>query len=127
MGEVHPLVVESFDIHGEWPILAAELDLEIILDLIPGRHEVLATSPFPAVLEDIAVIVDMSVPAGEVAQTINRVGGPLLKIAEQSVKRISVERGFDGEYLHLLLDDLSHALARTMKDAVGRIHIARIV
>jgi len=79
MGEVHPLVVEGFDIRNEWPVLAAELDLEIILSLIPDRHAVRAASPFPAVLEDIAVIVDISVPAGKVAQTISTAGGPLLK------------------------------------------------
>ena len=82
LGEVHPLVIEAFDIRGEWPVLAAELDLELILNLIPERHAILSTSPFPAVLEDIAVIVDMSVPAGGVAQTIKQAGGALLQKAE---------------------------------------------
>jgi phenylalanyl-tRNA synthetase beta chain len=82
LGELHPLVVEGFDIDGHWPVIAAELDLEVILPLIPDEIQVDAISPYPAVLEDIALIIDRDVPAAEVLDAIHRAGGFLLQKAE---------------------------------------------
>ncbi|MGD2049560.1 MAG: phenylalanine--tRNA ligase subunit beta [Chloroflexota bacterium] len=82
LGELHPLVAEGFDIDGDWPVIAAELDLEVILPLIPDEIQVKAVSAYPAVLEDIALIVDRSIPAAEVLETIHNAGGYLLQKAE---------------------------------------------
>jgi phenylalanyl-tRNA synthetase beta chain len=82
LGELHPLVVEGFGIHGDWPVIAAELDLEVILPLIPDEFQVKAVSAYPAVLEDIALIVDRGVPAAEVLNIIDKAGGYLLQKAE---------------------------------------------
>jgi phenylalanyl-tRNA synthetase beta chain len=82
MGELHPQVVDSFDIRSESPVLATDLDLEVMLKLIPGRFNTNSISPFPAILEDIAIILDASIPAGEVSQAIMSIGGPLLKSVE---------------------------------------------
>ena len=82
MGELHPLVIEGFDILGDWPVIAAELDLEAILELISDNYQVRVVSAYPAVHEDIAVIVDLAVPAAEVSEVINKAGGYLLQKAE---------------------------------------------
>ena len=82
MGELHPLVIEGFDILGDWPVIAAELDLEAILELISDSYQVRVVSAYPAVHEDIAVIVDLAVPAAEVSEVINKAGGYLLQKAE---------------------------------------------
>jgi phenylalanyl-tRNA synthetase beta chain len=78
-GELHPLVVENFEIRSETPLLVAELDLELILGHEPERFAIEPVPSYPAVREDIAVLVDKSVPAAEVAAVIRRSGGPLLK------------------------------------------------
>jgi phenylalanyl-tRNA synthetase beta chain len=78
-GELHPLVKENFEIRSEAPVLAAELDLELILRHVPAHFAVESVPNYPAVREDIAVLVDKSVPAADVAAVIRRSGGPLLK------------------------------------------------
>ncbi|MFZ0548269.1 MAG: phenylalanine--tRNA ligase subunit beta [Candidatus Promineifilaceae bacterium] len=79
LGRLHPAVVEGFDIRGEWPVIAAEIDLELVLNHIPDRHRIEPIPVFPAVHEDIALILDKSVSAVDVQATIERAGGYLLK------------------------------------------------
>jgi phenylalanyl-tRNA synthetase beta chain len=81
-GELHPLVVEGFDIRGGKAVLAAEIDLEPILNRIPGRYDVEALPEYPAVMEDIAVVVDKNVAAAAIETTIRQAGGALLKRVE---------------------------------------------
>lgn len=82
LGEIHPRVVKDFDIRTEMPVIATELDLELLLQRIPERHSTQPISPYPAVLEDIALIVDDSVTAEEINQVITASGGPLLQKVE---------------------------------------------
>lgn len=80
-GELHPLVKERYDF-GAAPVLAAEFDLRALLAASPAVYEVESISPFPPVIEDIAVIVDETLPAGQVAEVIRRSGGKLLRRAQ---------------------------------------------
>jgi phenylalanyl-tRNA synthetase beta chain len=77
MGEIHPLVAERYEFE-EAPVVAASFDLESILDRFTDRFDANPVPPYPPVLEDLAVIVDDSVPAGEVEAVIRRAGGQLL-------------------------------------------------
>jgi phenylalanyl-tRNA synthetase beta chain len=77
MGELHPLVQERYDV-GDKPVLAAELDLQALMSAIPERYPVVPVSPYPPVLEDLAVVVDEQVPAERVAQVIRDAGGAML-------------------------------------------------
>jgi phenylalanyl-tRNA synthetase beta chain len=77
MGELHPLVRKNYDL-PETPLLAAELNLQAILDEIPEIYAVQAVSAYPPVLEDLAVIVDEAIPAEQVAQVIRQAGGRAL-------------------------------------------------
>jgi phenylalanyl-tRNA synthetase beta chain len=77
MGELHPLVRERYELL-EAPLLAADLDLEPILQAIPALYEIQPVAAFPPVLEDLAVIVDESVPAGRVDAVIRKAGGEAL-------------------------------------------------
>ncbi|MCR4405122.1 MAG: phenylalanine--tRNA ligase subunit beta [Candidatus Acetothermia bacterium] len=81
LGELHPRVKEAFELELEWPVLAAELDLEAILALARatpvGRYRPLPQ--FPAVLRDLAIVVDEAIPAERVAQAIKAAGGELLR------------------------------------------------
>ncbi len=77
LGELHPQVRENFEL--EEPTLVAELDLEAILARagLVRRYEPLPQ--FPAVLRDLAVVVDEAISAERVAQAIKAAGGELLR------------------------------------------------
>ncbi|MFW6097978.1 MAG: phenylalanine--tRNA ligase subunit beta, partial [Chloroflexota bacterium] len=79
LGELHPIVVERLDARNETPILATELDVEALQTLIPDRHQVSAVSQYPAVHEDLALVVDANLPAATVSNAIEDAGGFLLK------------------------------------------------
>src|SRR5690606_7485608 len=79
LGELHPLVVERLDARNETPILATELDLEALQGHIPERHQVSAVPQYPAVHEDLALVVDANLPAATVGNAIEEAGGFLLK------------------------------------------------
>jgi phenylalanyl-tRNA synthetase beta chain len=77
LGELHPKVREHYDLL-EKPVVAAELDLEVILESIPEGYAVEPVPAFPPVLEDLAVVVDEKVQADEVEALLKRAGGHLL-------------------------------------------------
>jgi phenylalanyl-tRNA synthetase beta chain len=79
MGELHPLVVEGFDIRSDYAVIAAELDQELLLKHIPDQFEVEPVPIYPAVHEDLAIVVDKGIPAADVEAVIRRAGGFLLK------------------------------------------------
>jgi phenylalanyl-tRNA synthetase beta chain len=80
LGELHPQVRALYD----WPasfkaaVLAADLDLDTLLALIPVRHQTVSVPTFPPVLEDLAIVVDESLPAERVAEIIRQAGGKVL-------------------------------------------------
>jgi phenylalanyl-tRNA synthetase beta chain len=78
LGQLHPMVQEAFDLPGEAPVLAAEIDFEALSRHIPASHRIGPVPRFPAVRQDIALVVDQNVPAGQVQAAILAAGGPLL-------------------------------------------------
>ena len=77
LGVVHPLVHERYD----WPktaVLAAWFDLQALIECANERHSVRSVPAFPPVLEDLAIIVDDDLPAGQVESCIRQAGGKLL-------------------------------------------------
>ncbi len=84
MGELHPLVVEQLDMRVErdQPVVAADINLDALIPHIPPYYAFDPISPFPAVREDIAVIVDRGVTAVSVTEIIQQTGGHLLKNVE---------------------------------------------
>ena len=84
MGELHPLVVEQYDlrIDRDQPVLAANLDLSLLQANIPTLFDFNPISPFPAVHEDLAIVVNADVTAVSVENVIRRAGGYLLKDVE---------------------------------------------
>ncbi len=84
MGELHPLVVDQMDIRVEddQPVLAADIDLDALIPHIPPYYEFDAISPYPAVQEDIAIVVDAGVTAVSIEEIIRTTGGFLLKNVE---------------------------------------------
>ncbi len=84
IGELHPLVVEQYDLRVErkQPVLAADIDLGLLQAAIPTLYEFKPISLFPAVHEDLAIVVDEAVTAVTVENVIRKAGGFLLKNVE---------------------------------------------
>jgi phenylalanyl-tRNA synthetase beta chain len=80
MGQLHPAVVEAYAIKTEadWPVLAADFDLDALLSQISDTYVARSVPRFPPVQQDIAVIVDEAVPAAKVQELIVQTGQPLL-------------------------------------------------
>jgi phenylalanyl-tRNA synthetase beta chain len=77
LGELHPLVRGRYELPAH-PLLAAELDLQNLLEAIPQRYEVKGVPTFPPVLEDLALVLDENIPAQQVEATIRQAGGRTL-------------------------------------------------
>ena len=77
LGEVHPDVAGSFDM-SRHIVAMAELDFEVLAASATTRREYRPMPKFPGVVQDLAVVVDETVPAEEVQATIRRAGGELL-------------------------------------------------
>ena len=73
LGELHPMTKEKYEF-GNVPVVVAEFDLETLRKATP-TYGIIPVAEVPPVLEDIAVIVDESVPAERVASLIKQTGG----------------------------------------------------
>ena len=80
MGELHPLVREAFDL-PEQPVCALEFDLEVLLAQVGKVRTMQPISRFPAIVQDVALVVDENLSAEEVRQAILASGGQLLQDA----------------------------------------------
>ncbi len=76
-GEIHPIVRRRFDFPPT-PVLAAELEVEILLSARPSRRTIRPVPAYPPVLEDLAFIVDADLPAERVEAELRLAGGDLL-------------------------------------------------
>lgn len=74
-GELHPKVVEALELPKR--TCAMELDLDALP--LTDRRPAPAISPFPPVLQDVALVVDAAVPAAELAGALRSGGGELLE------------------------------------------------
>ena len=77
LGELHPLVKENYDFLNA-PVLVAEINVEALRQTAAGLFIARPVPVFPPVLEDLAVVVDESLPAEQVAAVIRKTAGKLL-------------------------------------------------
>ncbi|MBL0386356.1 phenylalanine--tRNA ligase subunit beta [Tumebacillus sp. ITR2] len=79
VGALHPEVEEACDLP---PTYYFQLHLETLLEARVGREVTVAPLPkFPAMERDIAVLVDVHIPAGHMLGTIRSAAGDLLESA----------------------------------------------
>ncbi|MBI5876601.1 MAG: phenylalanine--tRNA ligase subunit beta [Chloroflexi bacterium] len=122
-GEVHPRVREHFDFPSD-PVCVAELDIEALQELAgPKRFKSLPR--FPAMREDIAIVVDEETPAARIQSLIEEAGGSMLR----SVALFDLYRG---ERLGAGKKSLAYALTyqhdeRTLTDDEAAKIRARII
>lgn len=106
-GEVHPQICEQFDLAAP-TVAMLELDLDVLLTHCqPRRYQHI--SRFPAVLEDIALVVDAEVPAQTVEETIRTAGGELLR-------RVELFDLYQGEQIPAGQKSLAYALTFQAND-----------
>ncbi|MDE3090876.1 MAG: phenylalanine--tRNA ligase subunit beta, partial [Chloroflexota bacterium] len=79
-GELHPLLCEKFDLPAQ-AVLIGEFDLDALLAQVKPARAVAALSRYPAVAQDLALIVDENVPADRAHALIVQTGGALLQRA----------------------------------------------
>ena len=124
LGEVHPEVRQAFDLPAQ-RVAAAELDLEALLAHVPDTWYVEPITPYPAVLQDLAVVVDEAVPAAAVRDAITEAGGFLLR----DVQLFDV---YHGEPIPSGKKSLAYALTfqapdKTLRDEIAARQVERIV
>jgi phenylalanyl-tRNA synthetase beta chain len=76
IGELHPLVTRAWEI--DRPLAGFELDADALAELHPGVEFFRDVTTFPAVLQDIAVVVGEETSAAEVERAVRAGGGDLL-------------------------------------------------
>jgi len=86
-GELHPLVKDKYEFE-EYPVLVAEFDLAA-MRAAESEYELQPVPEVPPVLEDIALILDESIPAAQVEALIRQTGGKVVT----DVKLFDVYRG----------------------------------
>ena len=75
IGELHPLVARAWDLEGA---AAFEVDFDSIAEEAAGETAFRDVTTYPAVLQDIAVVVDDGVSAAEVTAAVRDGAGDLL-------------------------------------------------
>jgi len=111
-GELHPLVKDQYEL-GDFPVLVAEFDLETLRQANP-TYGIKPVSEFPPVYEDIAIILDESVPADRVEALIRQTGGKIVT----DVRLFDVYRGEQiGSGKKSLAYSLTYQSDKTMTDA----------
>lgn len=115
-GELHPLVRGQYDWPAAFrtPVLAADLDLDTLLGLVPFIRQTEAVPTLPPVLEDLAVVVDENVPAERVAELIRLTGGKVVT----EVRLFDVYRGekVGAEKKSLAYSITYQAISKTLSD-----------
>ncbi len=91
MGELHPKVKGNYDFPTTFkaPVLAAEFDLDLLIELVPPLYQTVDVPVFPPVIEDLAFIMDEELTAEKAEALIRQTGGKLLA----DVKLFDIFRG----------------------------------
>ncbi|HYH72617.1 MAG TPA: phenylalanine--tRNA ligase subunit beta [Nocardioides sp.] len=76
-GEVHPRVCEAFGVPKR--TVAAEVDLDLLLERSVHLRLAPTFSSYPVAKEDVALVVDASVPAADVEAALRQGAGELLE------------------------------------------------
>ena len=77
LGEISPEILERLDIKPR--VVGFEIDFEKLVALATEEREYLPPSKYPAVVRDIAVLVEPSARVEEVLNLIETAGGPLVQ------------------------------------------------
>ncbi len=117
-GELSPRVSAAYAL-TDCPVLAADFDLEMLLHALPDQHSTKPVPRYPAIVEDISLIVDETIPANEVTALIAQTGGKRLARVQLFDVFHSAQLGADKKSLAFRLAFQSEEKTLTDKDAAG--------
>lgn len=90
LGELHPRARAAFGLPEQPPAFIADLDVVALRAASSTANREVADPPrFPAVVEDLAIVVSEDVSASQVEETLHKAGGALLR----GVRLFDVFRG----------------------------------
>jgi phenylalanyl-tRNA synthetase beta chain len=78
VGELHPLLLAAYDVRAEH-VVFAEIDLAAVARLVPERLRVGRLERLPGMERDLALVVGVDQPAGDVEALVRAHGGPHLR------------------------------------------------
>jgi phenylalanyl-tRNA synthetase beta chain len=122
LGEIHPAVAADWGLEGA--VAAFELDLDTVGD--PGTLSYEDLTSFPAVREDLAVVVPEETSAAAVLAVVRDAGAPLLRSAEVFDVYHDLERIGEGK-VSLALRLTYRAAEKTLTDEEVAAKRAKIV
>ena len=122
MGEIHPDVLENFNIKQK--VYIAEIDYDIFKNHICFYKGFKAVPKFPEVDRDLALVVKEDITCGELTETIQNSGGRLLKDVKlfDYYKGGQIEKGFVSMAFSLTFGDDSKTLTiEEVDNAINKI------
>lgn len=135
LGQVHPRALEKFKIDQE--IFYFELNLDALSAIEPDRVEAFRAPRYPSVKRALALIVDESIPAGEIEDSIRSIAGARLSsirlfdlfrgggLKEVGEKSLAFALEFRDES-RTLIDSEIDAMIETILDTLRSRHGARL-
>lgn len=123
LGEIHPLVRAAHDLPADLRLPVAELALDALTTAAPRGWKVAPTPRFPAVIQDLAVVIPADRTAATIERAIRAAGGDLLA----DVRLFDV---YEGAAIPAGHKSLAYSLTyqapdRTLRDdEVARVHAA---
>lgn len=132
-GEINPKVLEKFDIKDK--VCVAEIDYDALMNEYNDAYNFVPIPKFPVVERDIAVLVDESITAREILDSVNSAGGKMLISAEifdvyrgkgidNGKKSIAVSMRFGMQDRTLVDDEISARVEKIVRKLEGQLGAA---
>jgi phenylalanyl-tRNA synthetase beta chain len=118
VGEVHPAIAREWDV--EATVAGFEIDLGALAALAPGAAYYADVTTFPAVLQDIAVVLPEAVSAAEAEAAVRAGGGKLLTSVRVFDVYTGEQVGEGNRSLALRLEFRAPDRTLTDEDVAGR-------
>ena len=80
LGELSPSIIRQYELPKH--CIVFELDFDRLMCVLPKQVRFSHLPKFPEIYRDISILIDKTVPSGEVIDRINQIGGPLLRKVE---------------------------------------------
>ncbi len=77
LGEVHPAMLEAYDIGAV--VMLFDIDFDKLFDLATDKKQITSVGRFPGVIRDVSFIVDRNVLVGELKAVMGYAGGVLIE------------------------------------------------
>ena len=77
-GEIHPQVANNYDLENE-RVVIAEINGDILLQLAHIQPIYQSLPRYPAIVRDLAVVINRSIPVQEIEEVIREMGGDLME------------------------------------------------